>query len=173
MNNDVTQLLTLSDTNCSNFLARSFALETNLGFFKNFVNTAVSSTASVISLANVPSMVTSGVSAGNAVIGGGVDAFNSEYFANKTFQTFEIAIQAERLKRSTDIRRRLDATKAGNPTAEGVQPYLNLHDALLDVEQYDRACSYEEGLELLSKSANDDKTSAESGAKQALVPPKK
>jgi hypothetical protein len=178
--NDVGAVLQISDYNCTNFLSRAFALKTSTGFFRSLINGAVSSTAAVISLAGAPALVTSGISAGNAVIGGGVDSLNSEYFAGQTFNAFETGIRARREVLLTNVRQRLCATEkekekcvyANPPPSPLVQPlpYLTLQDALVDVAEYDQACSFEEGLAQLTQGAAAQKQAADEVAGKPIKP---
>lgn len=152
-------LLNLSDYDCTQFLARAFAFKTNATFMQNLVNSSVSGTAAVTAFTS--GVATSGLSVGNAVIGNALHAMNSNYFAGKSFDVMETAIRARREILRTRIRERLcvsqklpnckfgtDSGNAPNPV-----PYLSNMDMVNDVLEYDRTCSLEEGISLMSGAA--------------------
>lgn len=151
----VYQILDTSDYNCINFLNRAFALRVNGSFFKDLVSTGISSTAAVVSLVG-PAVITSGLSAGNAVIGGGFSAFLSNYFANKGMIDLITDIINSRHRIRERIQPRLDAPRSARspaasaglvgaipssrPSPTPAVPYAGV-EALKDIQDYDQTCS--------------------------------
>jgi hypothetical protein len=141
-------LLGISDYNCSNFMGRAYAVRSTFDVLSKVIGdiaTAVS--AGTVSVAPA---VSGGLDGLNLVVGKSNSDFDSEFYANKTFEALESAIAAERTKRKTRI------------LASRIQPGYSLMDALSDARFYDDACSIRIGLQslgdLAQKEANKQKT---------------
>jgi hypothetical protein len=128
-------LLWISDYNCSNFLSRAYGVRSTFDLASKFIgDLATAASAGTVSVAPGVSV---GLDVVNLLVGKANSNFDSQFYANATFDAMEAAISAERTKRKTEILARR-ATK----------PY-SLAAALSDSRYYDDACSIKTGLQSL------------------------
>jgi hypothetical protein len=138
-------LLWISDYNCSNFLSRAFSVRSTLDLASKFIGD-LASAASAGTVSAAPG-VSVGFDVANILVGKADSNFDSQFYANATFNAMETAISAERAKRKAEILQRRRETK----------PY-SLAAALTDSRYYDDACSIKTGLQSLlsiAKQADD------------------
>jgi hypothetical protein len=178
-------LIAISDYNCGNFLAKAFAFKTGTDFGSSFASTMLSSASSVLGLAGgVPALVPSAISAGSAAITGTTAAFDANFFAKQSFNIMEGGILAQRqlLRAQMNARICQGYKDLGLlPPAEnqvcsipprtpypGYTPtrYWTMPEALSDVMEYDRVCSFEGGLGILNSATAQQKTQAEAASGQ-------
>jgi hypothetical protein len=140
-------LLGISDYNCSNFLNRAYAVRSTLDASGKLTGDL----ASAISAGTVT--VAPGVSAGLDAISllatKSSQDFSTVFYFDKTFQALEAAVQAQRIKRKTQI------------IANKGRPDYSLMDAISDARFYDDACSIKMGLQELQNIAEDEKKTSE------------
>jgi hypothetical protein len=133
-------LLGLSDYNCSNFLSRAYAFRSTFDLTSKFIgDLATAASAGTVVAAPGVSVGLDGV---NLLIGKANSNFDSQFYADKTFQALESAIAAERTKRKTEILARRSTHK------------YSLMSALADARFYDDACSIKAGIQNLGDIAN-------------------
>ncbi len=128
-------LLWISDYNCSNFLSRAFAVRSTFDLASKFIGD-LASAASAGTAAAAPG-VSAGLDVVNLLVGKANSNFDSQFYANTTFDAMEAAISAERTKRKTEILARR-STKL-----------YTLSAALSDSRYYDDGCSIKTGLRSL------------------------
>ena len=121
-NEIIDDLLNISDSNCNNFLNRLFAKQTGVSFAKGLVNVVTSASAALTGFASVPAAAA--LNAGNASLGGGLDAINTDMYYSKTAPDIAQAIRNKRAQLREDITlRELGTTAAaiGAKAAEGAK----------------------------------------------------
>jgi hypothetical protein len=135
-------LIGVSDMNCSNYLHRVFANKAGMDFTDNLVANLTTSAATAT--AHIDPTVSAALGVANLVVGNSMDAFNSTYFMDKTFQALEAAINAERQRIKAII-----IAKRATANSQSVTRRYGLVQALSDLRAYDDACSFKAGLNAL------------------------
>jgi len=151
-------LLGLSDYNCSNFLSRAYAIRSSFDLASKYIgDLASAASAGTVVAAPALSVALDGV---NLLVGKANSNFDSQFYADKTFQALESAISAERTKRKTAI------------LARRGTPKYSLMNALADARFYDDACSIRAGVENLGDiaTAADEKEKTKNLAVQKEEP---
>lgn len=142
-------LVTVSDTNCRQFMNRAFAQRSTSEFSKTFLQDIA--TAISAGTAHANPAISATLSGANLIVGKGYEAFDATFYVNKTFDAMEAAIKAERTKRYAKIIASQD---------EPIETY-SLSHAINDVGDYDDACSIKTGLASLAATAEASNKSSE------------
>jgi len=140
----IDMLLWISDYNCSNFLSRAFGVRSTFDLASKYIGDLAS--AASAGTASAAPGVSAGLDVVNLLVGKANSNFDSQFYANATFDAMESAISAERTKRKTEIL-----------AHRSTKPY-SLAAALTDSRYYDDACSIKTGLQSLlniAKKADD------------------
>lgn len=156
-NKAISFLFLISDINCSNFLDRAQANVAGMNFTKGLVGDLATATSAGTTFSN-PAL-SSGLGLGNLVIGKSVEAFDSAYYLNQTFQAFQASVYAERARLKAGI-----VTKQSAIAGNG--PAYDMFQALIDFREYDDACSMRRGLEKLASGADKTKENNENLKRQ-------
>jgi hypothetical protein len=120
-------LLWISDYNCSNFLSRAFGVRSTFDLASKYIGDLAS--AASAGTASAAPGVSAGLDVVNLLVGKANSNFDSQFYANATFDAMESAISAERTKRKTEIL-----------AHRSTKPY-SLAAALTDSRYYDDACA--------------------------------
>jgi len=139
-------LLSVSDTNCSNFMQRAFANRSSVDFFSSLLRDLT--TGGSAAAAHSQPALAAGLGFANLIAGSGVKSFNANYYFDKTFDALKSTIDADRLRIKRDIMNKLHA-------GAGERSY-SMGNALSDVRAYDDACSFMSGLASLARLAAND-----------------
>lgn len=146
----IAYLLTVSDSNCSNFLDRAFANRAGMDISKSLASDIATGVAALAAF-NTPA-VSAGLGLTNLVVGKTVDNINSTFYFDKTFQAFEAAVITERARLKSDIINRQANRPLISTDSSAVQ--YGLFEALADLRTYDDACSMRVGLSKLVETAS-------------------
>jgi hypothetical protein len=144
-------LVTISDTNCRQFLNRAFAQRSTGDFTKTFLQD-IATALSAVTAHGSPALAST-LSGTNLIVGKGYEAFDATFYVNKTFDAMETSIRAERTKRYAKLIANQD---------EGIAKY-SLSQALNEVGEYDDACSIKTGLASLAAAADTSNKASEKG----------
>ncbi len=160
--NDILEVLVLvSDLNSETYLSRAFAVDLSLRGIRGGLNRIFTAAQTATSLISAETTAVLGLS--NLLIGGLGDEYNSLVYANKTYDALRSAIDAERVRIKSDIKK---STK---------QPYVQytIQDALSDIRRLSEASSIRIGVALLLKIADQEKKAAvmQAIADEALAVP--
>lgn len=137
----IAYLLNVSETNCTNFLDRSFASKAGMDVTKGLTEDVATGIGAMTAF-NTPA-VTAALGITNLVVGKTVDNVTSTFYFNQTFQAFEAAVLTERARLKSEIISK-QAQRPVVSTDTAVQ--YTLFDAMADIRQYDAACSMRVGL---------------------------
>jgi len=111
-NEVIQQLISVSDSNCTNFMGRLFASETGSSFARALVNVVSSATAAVTGFISVPTAAA--MNAGNIAAGGGLDAVNTNIYYSKTAPDIAMSI----LNKRQQIRAEIAEREAGKSAVQ-------------------------------------------------------
>lgn len=139
----IAYLIGISDSNCSNFLDRSFANKAGLDISKSLTSDLATGISAVTAF-NTPA-VSAGLSLANLVVGKTADNFNETFYFKNTFQAFEAAVMTERARIKNDIIIRQASRPAVTSNDSSAVQY-GLFEAMADIRSYDNACSMRGGL---------------------------
>ena len=157
--NAILTVLYLSDRSCDNFRAKVFAFRTSATFASGFLNSILSGTGAIASLASGPAGA--GLAAANLATGNALNGINSSYYANKMIDQLDAEMEAQRRQLKSQILARIQTTasipnaseepaaapspgndvRTATPTP-AARPYTGL-DAEIDLQTYDNLCSLE------------------------------
>jgi len=150
--NAIMTVLNMSDRSCDNFRAKVFAFRTSANFASGFLNSILSGTGAIASLASGPAGA--GLAAANLATGNALNGVNSSYYANKMIDQLDAEMEAQRQQLRAKIVAHLptatptpaagaeDTASPSSTPASTAGPYSGL-DAENELQAYDNLCSLE------------------------------
>lgn len=154
-------LISVSDQNCTTFLARAFANKAGIDTTNGILSDLATGGAAGTAAANPA--ISAGLNVGNLLFGKTTGNFDKTYYAEKTFQAMESAILGERAETKALIVTNLRTKKTSQYT---------IFDVLGEIKQYDESCSIQHGLLKLASVADENRKAGEAALKTALEGPK-
>ncbi len=147
--NDILEVLVLvSDLNSETYLSRAFAVDLTVRGIRGVINRTFTAAQTATSLISPETTAVLGLS--NLLIGGIGDEYNSLAYANKTYDALRAAIEAERVRIKSDIKK---------STVESYAEY-SIQDALADIVRLSEASSIRMGVARLLEIAEKEQKAA-------------